>query len=419
MAGQRLAGLTLEAEALVQRHALAAASCGIVVADARLPDLPLIYVNEAFSAISGYSAAEALGRNGRFLHRDDRDQAALDILRAALGAGEPCHVILRNYRKDGRLFWNDLRITPVHDSAGDLTHFVGAQTDITARVDAEQALDREQSRLETALHDLRETQMLLVHAEKMNALGQMVAGLAHEINNPIAFVYGNLHSLRADLRTVLNNYESQIERPRPMGDADPIPAARHQIEFARSDFDELIDSSIEGIARVKRLVQALRVFVRLDEAEDKLASVQECAEGALIIASGLLSGRAQVTIELRHLPEIRCYPAELNQVFLNLIMNAGQSIPAGRDGWIRISGVDTGTALRITVADNGAGMTPEVCAQLFTPFFTTKPAGEGVGLGLPISQRIITERHRGTITADSTVGEGTTFTITLPKDGLE
>jgi PAS domain S-box-containing protein len=413
-----MAGLTLAAETFIQQRALAAASCGIAIADARLPDMPLIYVNEAFTEISGYTADEVMGLNCRFLQGQDRDQEALRPLRAALKAGDACHVVLRNYRKDGRLFWNDLHMAPVHDVQGQLTHFVGVQTDITARVEAEQALVAEHTRLEAALRDLREAQMMLVHAEKMNALGQMVAGLAHEINNPIAFVHSNLHSLRAELDEILDSHDVMLKHERPLGDADPVETSQERLGFVRSDFDELIDSSIDGVLRVKRLVQALRAFARLDEAEDKDATIRDCVDSALTIASGLLGDRVSVTLDLDHLPAIRCYPAELNQVFLNLIMNAGQSIPAGRAGRIHISGSDEGPALRVTVADNGSGMPAEVQARLFTPFFTTKPAGEGVGLGLAISHRIITERHRGTISVESAVGRGTTFTMMLPKDAL-
>jgi signal transduction histidine kinase len=246
----------------------------------------------------------------------------------------------------------------------------------------------------------------------------MVAGLAHEINTPIAFVHSNLHSLRAELDEILDSHDAMLKHERPLGDADPVETTQERLGFVRSDFDELIDTSIDGVLRVKRLVQALRAFARLDEAEDKYATLRDCVDSALTIASGLLGDRVTVTLDLDHLPAIRCYPAELNQVFLNLIMNAGQSMPSGRMGRIHISGVDDGAALRVTVADNGAGMTPEVQARLFTPFFTTKPAGEGVGLGLAISHRIITERHRGTISVESAVGAGTTFTMTLPKDAL-
>lgn len=416
---QSIAGLSQEAEARMHQRALAAASCGITIADARLPDMPLIYVNDAFSAISGYPAEDVLGRNCRFLQGDDRDQDAVKQIRAAIRNGESCTVVLRNYRKDGTLFWNELHMAAVHDTAGQLTHFVGVQTDITARVQAEEALVREQLQLEGALHELREAQMMLVHAEKMNALGQMVAGLAHEINNPIAFVYSNLYSLRDELREVLNDHPALAQRPPATGDAASSAPMQDSLDELRADVDELIASSLDGVTRVKRLVQALRAFARLDEAEDKLASIQECVDSALTIASGLLGDRVTVTLDLDHLPAIRCYPAELNQVFLNLIMNAGQAIPDDRTGSIRITGRDEGDALRVTVADNGAGIAPDVLPRLFTPFFTTKPAGEGVGLGLAISQRIITERHHGTITVDSAPGEGTVFTITLPKDGLE
>ncbi|HYO87832.1 MAG TPA: PAS domain-containing protein, partial [Candidatus Limnocylindrales bacterium] len=304
MAGQQMTGLSLAAEARMQQRALGAASCGIAIADARLPDMPLIYVNDAFSAISGYSAEEVLGRNCRFLQGDDRDQDAVRQIRAAIRAGESCSVVLRNYRKDGVLFWNELHMAAVHDEAGQLTHFVGVQTDITARVEAEEALVQEQERLEAVLHDLREAQLMLVHAEKMNTLGQMVAGLAHEINNPIAFVYSNLYSLRDELHDLLEAHEALVDRHPPMGDADRVDVTHDRLDFVRADFDELIDASLDGVLRVKRLVQALRAFARLDEAEDKLASMQECVESALIIASGLLGDRVKVTVELDHLPEI-------------------------------------------------------------------------------------------------------------------
>ena len=415
-------GLSPAALARLHYRALAAASCGITIADARLPDMPLIYVNDAFCAISGYAADEVMGRNCRFLQGDERDQAALKEVRSAIRESRSCTVTLRNYRKDGSLFWNELHMAPVYDSANQLTHFVGVQTDITARVLAEEALFGEQTRLQTALRDLREAQVMLVHAEKMNALGQMVAALAHEINNPIAYVVSNIHSLRSELRELLDAYDVIEARLGEIGGTAAEAAAEirqsAEVDLLQADLDELMESSLSGLERVKQLVLALRTFARLGESEDKLASIRDCVESALVIARAVLGNSIRVELDLDRLPPIRCFPAELNQVFLNLIVNAAQAIPPSTDGLIQIRGRDEGDALLITVTDNGIGIAPENLGKIFTPFFTTKPPGEGVGLGLAIAQRIITDRHHGTITAAASPGEGATFSIRLPKDAL-
>ncbi|MDL1900289.1 PAS domain-containing protein, partial [Anaerolineae bacterium CFX9] len=260
-------------------RAMAASSCGITIADMSLPDMPLIYINEAFEQITGYSTAETLGRNCRFLQGNDRAQPALTELRAALQQGRSCSVLLRNYHKDGHLFWNELFMSPVFDEASRVTHFVGIQTDVTARVNAEAELRQKKVELEKALADLRETQAMLIHSEKMNALGQMVAGIAHEINNPISFVNSNLHSLRESLTMMFDAYE-RLEHL-ILSDADHLSERMSgirrelDIDFITGDLDDLMNSSLDGLARVKKIVEALRTFSRVDEAERKLANLHE------------------------------------------------------------------------------------------------------------------------------------------------
>lgn len=407
----------IQEELRLHDRAMASSSCGITIADALDPELPLIYINEAFEQITGYPRSEVIGRNCRFLQRDDRDQPALLDLRRALHEQRDCTIILRNYRRDGSLFWNELFTAPIFDEQGRLTHFVGIQTDVTARVTAEESLHRERAELARALAELRQTQAMLIHSEKMNALGQMVAGVAHEINNPVAFVNSNLHSLSRTIEDVFDAYD-RLEALALAGalDAAAVRAARGEadLDYLREDTSDLIRSSLEGLRRVRAIVAGLRSFSRLDEAELKLTNVGECVASALQIAQTALQDRIDVILDLDALPEVRLYPAELNQVFLNMIMNAVQAID-GR-GTLTISGRDAGDRIVLRFADTGRGMPPDVLRHIFEPFFTTKPVGSGTGLGLAIAYKIITDRHKGTIQVESTPGSGSTFTITLPKD---
>lgn len=410
---------SLETAYALHQRAMDASISGITIADTSLEGMPLTYINQAFSNITGYEVDAVLGRNCRFLQGEDRQQLELDVLREALNAGHSCRVTLRNYRRDGTLFINELSMSPIYGPDGQLTHFVGIQNDVTELHQARHALMQKQVALESTVRELRETQMMLVHAERMNALGQMVAGIAHEINNPLSFVTSNLYSLNDILRSVFSAYDEleslvlQSPYPETKQQARDL-RVRSEIDYAVSDIDDLVRASIEGLQRMKGIVQGLRTFARLDEAEFKVASIRECVTSALMIAGGELSGRITVNLDIDDVPPIYCCPAELNQVFLNLIVNAAQSMP--ERGTIDILAEDYDSHIVISVKDSGLGMSPQVLTNLFTPFFTTKPAGVGVGLGLAIANKIITERHKGSIQVQSELGKGTVFQITLPKD---
>lgn len=280
-------------------------------------------------------------------------------------------------------------------------------------------LARKNALLERTLAKLRETQAMLVQSEKMNALGQMVAGVAHEINNPVSFVTSNLHSLKAAIQDVIAAFKA-LEELALAGTPDDRRAqverlrAAADLDFLEDDIGDLFDASLEGLARVKGLVASLRNFSRLDEAECKEASLNECIHSALRVAGPQLTENAvEVRLDLPNLPPLKCFPAELNQVFLNIIINAAQAMPGG--GTLTIQTSDQGTVQVAQFTDTGPGMPPGVCAKVFDPFFTTKPVGSGTGLGLAIAYKIITEHHQGTIAVESEPGMGTTFTVTLPK----
>lgn len=406
----------IRSELQLHDRAMSATSCGITIADATNSELPLIYINEGFTRITGYSMQESVGRNCRFLQRDDRDQPGLISLRGALKTGSDCTIVLRNYRKDGTLFWNELFTSPIYDADGRLTHFVGIQTDVTRRIEDEAALRQERDSLEKTLAQLRHTQAMLIQSEKMSALGQLVAGVAHEINNPISFVNSNLHSLRQTIEDIFDTY-SHLETLVSSGEVtlEQIQAIREEgeLDFIRDDIADLLRASVAGLGRVRKIVEGLRTFSRLDEAERKRANLQENLESTLMLAAVELRNRIEVVVELDNLPEIWCYPAELNQVFLNIIMNAAQAITG--EGRLTIRGYSEDDKVVLKFTDTGMGIEPEIQKHIFEPFFTTKPVGQGTGLGLAIAYQIITEHHRGTISVESTPGIGTTFTTTLPK----
>lgn len=413
-----LMNLSPERTQWLYQRAMNASSCGITIADVRLPDMPLVYVNDAFYAITGYAPSDVIGRNCRFLQQEDRDQQARQEIRQAVTQGSSCKVRLRNYRRDGTLFWNELFLSPVKADDGELTHFIGVQTDVTLNVEATYSLVEQRSALERTVRELRETQMMLVHAEKMNALGQMVAGIAHEINNPLSYINSNLHGLKDTLQGLFQAYQSLEEII--LNTEDPLAITQSmrvrgkaEIDFVVSDVDDILNATLDGLGRVKNIVTALRTFARLDEAKYKLASIRECVDGALLIASAALRDGIQVIITSEDLPPIYCFPAELNQVFLNLIVNAAQSIQGSGTISIRIS--DDGDSVAVSVQDTGMGIPDAIQSSIFTPFFTTKPVGEGVGLGLAIAYKIITDRHHGSITFTSAAGEGTTFLVRIPK----
>jgi two-component system, NtrC family, sensor kinase len=282
----------------------------------------------------------------------------------------------------------------------------------------------EQKALKRSLARLRATQSMLVHSEKMNALGKLAAGVAHEINNPLAFVRSNVHTLGESLGRLCAADEALEEAALRRGPGDVTGVAEAlrgdtDLAFLREDAGDLVKGTLGGLARVQKIVADLRTFTRLDQAEVEQSDLRESLETTLAIAGpALKSGGVQVLVEWADLPKVRCKPAELSQVFLNLLINAVQAVECR--GWgngrIVIRARDDGPQVALDFEDNGAGMTEDVRGRIFDPFFTTKPVGQGTGLGLTISHKIVVDQHGGTISVRSTPGAGSTFTITLPKE---
>ncbi|MFC2111056.1 two-component regulator propeller domain-containing protein [Bacteroidota bacterium] len=271
-------------------------------------------------------------------------------------------------------------------------------------------------KLNVTLEDLKTTQAQLVDSEKMASLGQLTAGIAHEINNPINFVSGNIKPLKHDiseLYELLKKYDELVKKNKLNQLFDDVKNIKEKINynFLLEEIDKLLDGIDEGAYRTAEIVRGLRNFSRLDEDELKLADLHKGIEATLLILKNTLKDRIEVVKELNAKSVILCHPGQINQVFMNILSNAYQSIPD--KGKIFITTESNNKEISISIQDTGIGMTDEVKKRVFEPFFTTKEVGKGTGLGLSISFGII-EKHHGKIEVYSKINEGTEFIIKIP-----
>ncbi|HSF76848.1 MAG TPA: ATP-binding protein, partial [Microcoleus sp.] len=285
--------------------------------------------------------------------------------------------------------------------------------------------------LETTLNELKKAQMQVIQSEKMSSLGQLVAGIAHEINNPVNFIHGNLTHLDEYTQNLLQMIELYQQR-HPSNDPDVQAMAEEiDLEFLTEDIQKIISSIRVGTERIRGIVVSLRNFSRMDEADFKDVDIHEGIESTLLILQHRLKDRSDcpavvVIKDYDTLPKVECFPGQLNQVFMNILVNALDALDemntkrsyqelkdTPNQITIRTSAIDN-QWVEVAIADNGIGMPDPVKQRIFDPFFTTKAIGKGTGLGMSISYQIITEKHRGKIKCFSTPGSGSEFVIQIP-----
>jgi PAS domain S-box-containing protein len=333
-----------------------------------------------------------------------------------------------------RIHWDQIEyvvilrdITPRKQAEAKLKAAFARQEQLTATA------TRQAQELETALSELKQTQSQLIQTEKMSSLGQLVAGVAHEINNPVNFIYGNLthtSEYTTDLLELIRLYQASYPEPN-----SEIKAFIEEIElaFLVEDLPNMIASMKLGADRIRQIVLTLRNFSRIDEADMKAVNIHEGIKSTLLILGNRLKPKAQcprieIIEEYSELPEVECFASQLNQVFMNIISNAIDAlnewcqapnltpdegeVPPPRIT-IRTAALDS-YWVRITIADNGPGIPESICNRLFDPFFTTKGVGKGTGLGLSICYQIVVEKHGGRLYCSSEPGEGAQFFIEIP-----
>ncbi|MDZ7631554.1 MAG: PAS domain-containing protein [Gemmatimonadaceae bacterium] len=360
-----------DAELRLRDRVIRAVSSGICITDAREADNPMLFVSPGFERITGYPSHEVIGRNCRMLQGADTDPAALDTIRRAVAAGEGCTVELRNYRKDGTPFWNELSISPVTDDEGTLTHFVGVQADVTER-----------RRLEEQMRQ----------AQKMEAVGQLASGVAHDFNNLLTVIDVCSDLLARSLRAQPESLELAVE----------------------------IQKAGE---RAGTLTRQLLAFSRKQVVAPRILDINEAVADSSKLLTRLLGEHVILVTEGSNaLPPVLFDPGQFEQLLVNLAVNARDAMPMGGRLTLRTKKLDfdapvgvlqAGPHVLLEVSDTGCGMSDDTRRRIFEPFFTTKSSGKGTGLGLA-TVRSIVDQARGDVTVETELGRGTTFRIYLP-----
>lgn len=311
----------------------------------------------------------------------------------------------------GAYLWMHDSLRLIRDANGAPLEVVGALTDITVR----KALEEEQGRL---IAELRDAHHRLLQSEKLASIGQLAAGIAHEVNNPLGFVNSNMGTLQTYVTTLLG----LIDRDAEAASGQPLAARLQQLradadlDFLREDLADLMRESRDGLRRVKEIVQSLMDFSHLNEAEWQLVDLNASVDHTLDLVARAATAKPAIEREYGALPPLRCLGAQVNQVFTQVLSNAFLAV--GEGGTVKVrTWTEAGSAC-VAIGDNGCGIEPQHLNRIFEPFFTTRPVGSGTGLGLSLAYGIVT-KHGGQIEVKSAPGRGSTFVIRLPLDAKE
>lgn len=430
-AGLRNANTALREQLSLRDRALDATSIFFVITRDAAPAPIIVYCNKVAAEQHGFLPEELIGKPISVLRQwAGGSSRYIEEVRATLTAGKSFQYEDEVVRRDGTTYWLGVTIRPLFDADGRLTHSVAVGADITAK---REEMRKKQALQQQLVEEMRERERMgteLQLAQKLESVGRLAAGVAHEINTPIQYVGDSVHFLRSaydDLNQLLDGCRRAVDALPAGAEQDALKAvvaeaaARHDLDFLRGEIPRAFERTFDGVERVTNIVKAMKEFAHPDEKEHSPSDLNHALRTTLLVASNEYKYLARIETDFAELPLVTCNVGELNQVFLNLIVNAAHAIhDAGRDvstGCIHVStGLDGDTAL-IRIRDNGCGVPPENLSKLYDPFFTTKEVGRGTGQGLAITHSILVDKHGGDISVQSTVGLGTEFTLRLLVGG--
>ncbi len=400
------------------------------------PESEEFIFNDAFYALFGTTAEREGGYRValaeypmRFVHPDDLERYNGHVQQTNSGRPDFAQFEHRIVRRDGEVRHILSRARLVWDSAGRVVRVYGANQDITERKLAEEMLqnllwelESKNSELEAAYAELKTSHRQILQQEKMASIGQLAAGVAHEINNPMAFIMSNLLSLQKYVGKLLQFITVQSEGIETLSHSDNgsaesayarVAESRQslKIDYVVEDSRSLLTESLEGADRVKRIVQDLKSFSRVDGTEIAPADINKILDSTINIVWNEIKHKATLKKEYEDIPLVHCNHGQLSQVFMNILVNAAQAMTDF--GEITVKTRRDGPCVRVAVSDTGTGITEDKIGRIFEPFYTTKEIGQGTGLGLSIAYDIV-KKHHGDIEAVSEVGKGTTFLVTIP-----
>ena len=404
----------------LRNAALDAASTHFLIAEARGDDRRVVYANRAIAVDHGYSGArEVIGNKVTSFLWWAEGTPQMEEVTQQLEQGRTARTEMEVVRLDGSKFWAGFSSTPLHNAQGEITHIVSIGADITMR---REAARKERELNDKLLMEMQERERISIElrlAQKLESVGRLAAGLAHEINTPIQYVGDSVHFLRSafdDLSKLFNGYRAAATAAQ-LADLRDLEI-QCDFEFLSVEVPKAFERTLEGAERVAGIVRAMKEFAHPDGSEHSPADLNHALSTTLIVACNEYKYTATAVTELAELPSVTCNIGELNQVFLNLIVNAAHAIhDAGRDVSTGRIGVKTrvrGEFVEVEITDNGCGIPEENLDKIFDPFFTTKEVGRGTGQGLAIARSIVVDKHGGTIDVHSEPGTGTSFVICLP-----
>jgi len=391
----------------------------------------ITYVNEKFMEISQYSREELIGHNHRMLNSGIHNKEFFNNFWQTIAQGKVWKGEICNKKKDGTTYWVAATVVPFLDDTGKPHKFIAIRVDITAQKENEQQLIARNLEIEKAHQELEASQNMMLHSEKLASVGQLAAGIAHEINTPIQFVGDNTRFLQESFNDLMGLVEAYEELGDAANEGNALPelvnkaralSEEVEVDYLAEEVPSAINQSLEGVERISNIVRSMKDFSHPGTDNLENIDLNNAIESTINVSRNEWKYVAEMVTEFEPtLTSVPCFVGELNQVILNMIVNAAHAIADSRNdsdplGIITISTQLADNDAEIRITDSGCGMAENVSKHIFEPFFTTKAVGKGTGQGLAIAYAVIVDKHKGNISVNSEPGKGTTFIIHLPMN---